>query len=119
MKLKTLLRLLFVASMALLIFVAGLLLLPKWRQMELMRQSEPIHEALKTYHQTPSNRSAFHLGKKAPSTTSARAAPTYFGSEPAWANRGPTVPVKAIGDSALPRMATAFDRAALFLGHLG
>lgn len=49
MKPKTLLRLLFVASMVLLIFVAGLLLLPKWRQTELMRQSEPIREALKAY----------------------------------------------------------------------
>lgn len=51
MKLKPLLRLLFVASLTLLIIVAALLLAPKWRQMELMRQSEPIHEALKAYHQ--------------------------------------------------------------------
>lgn len=48
---KALLRLLFVASLTLLIIVAALLLAPQWRQMELMRQSEPIHEALKAYHQ--------------------------------------------------------------------
>lgn len=48
---KALFRLLLVASLTLLIFVAALLLAPKWRQMELMRQSEPIHEALKAYHQ--------------------------------------------------------------------
>jgi hypothetical protein len=50
MKLKILLRLLFVASMVLLIFVAALTIAPQWRQTELMRQSEPIHEALKAYH---------------------------------------------------------------------
>lgn len=51
MKLKTLLRLLFVASMVLLIIVAALTIAPKWQQMELMRQSKPIHEALKAYNQ--------------------------------------------------------------------
>jgi hypothetical protein len=50
MKPKALLRLLFVASMVLMIFVAALIIAPKWRQMEFMRQSEPIHEALKAYH---------------------------------------------------------------------
>ena len=51
MKPKALLRLLFVVSMTLLIIVAAPTIAPKWRQMELMRQSEPIHEALKAYHQ--------------------------------------------------------------------
>lgn len=37
--------------MALLIFVAALTIAPQWRAMELMRQSEPIHEALKAYQQ--------------------------------------------------------------------
>jgi hypothetical protein len=36
--------------MALLIFVAALTIAPQWRAMELMRQSVPIHEALKAYH---------------------------------------------------------------------
>lgn len=114
MKPKALLRLLFVASMALLIFVAGLLLLPKWRQMELMRQSEPIQEALKTYHQ---KHRSYPDALDQIGIPSREEGPIYYQREgssymlwfgPAWANRGPTFPVKAIGDSAMPRMATGF-----------